>query len=128
MQNPTNTSSSTDIQKFYNDNGVSQGEPNEMKCELGQNHSSNKRQRNQMTKFRLSGNMTDKFLSYVGMVGKDDYCLGWVYDDELIDWEISPVLEGRLQVTDKPERIKRRKKRLELEKKFESDSPADETV
>jgi hypothetical protein len=126
MQNPTN--SSTDTQKFYNNNGVSQEMSNEMKSELGQNNSSNKRQRNQMIKFRLSGNMTDEFLSYVGMMGKEDYCLGWVYDGELIDWEISPVLEGRLQVTDKPERIERRKKRLELEEKFESVGPADKTV
>jgi hypothetical protein len=60
--------------------------------------------------------MKDEFLSYIGMIGKEDYCLGWIYDGELIDWEISPVLEGKMQVTDKPERVDRRKKRLKLQR------------
>jgi hypothetical protein len=34
------------------------------------------------------------------------------HSGELIDWEISPVLEGRMQATDKPGKINRRKKRL----------------
>lgn len=72
--------------------------------------------RGQITQFRLSGNTIDEFISYIGMIGKEDYCIGWIYDGELIDWEISPVLEGRMQVTDKAGRTNRRKLRLELEK------------
>ncbi|MGH9975445.1 MAG: hypothetical protein ACRD8Z_06365, partial [Nitrososphaeraceae archaeon] len=77
---------------------------------------SNVQPRGQITEFKLSGNMIDEFLSYIGMISKEDYCLGWIHNGELIDWEISPILEGRMQVVDKPGRINRRRKRLELEK------------
>ena len=50
----------------------------------------------------------DEFLSYISMIGKDDYCVGWICNGELIDWEISPVLEGRMQTTENPGKIHRR--------------------
>jgi hypothetical protein len=107
-QNPINSEASMGIQKFYNDNHI----PTELRQKLN----SIEQHKGQMIEFKLSGNMMDEFLSYIGMIGKEDYCLGWIYNGELIDWEISPVLEGRMQVADKPGRINRRKKRLELEK------------
>ena len=128
MQNLTNPDNSSSMQKFYNNDSIPQREFSKTESGLGQIHKSNEKKGIQITKFRLSGNIMDEFLSYVGKLGKEDYCLGWIYNGELIDWEISPVLDGRLQVTDKPERISRRKKRLELEKESNSDSPAGKAV
>ncbi|MPZ07107.1 MAG: hypothetical protein GEU26_11950 [Nitrososphaeraceae archaeon] len=129
LQYPTNTDAYADMQKSYNDNGLPKEESNEVKRELGQKQNSIEQRRDQITEFKLSGDMMDEFLSYIGMISKEDYCLGWIYDGKLIDWEISPVLEGRMQVTDKPGRINRRKKRLELEKNsIDNDSLAGKTV
>ncbi|MGH9986157.1 MAG: hypothetical protein ACRD8W_19615 [Nitrososphaeraceae archaeon] len=100
-----------------------------MKTELRQKRNNIEQQKGQMIEFKLSGSMMDEFLSYIGMIGKEDYCIGWIYDGELIDWEISPVLEGRMQVADKPGRIYRRKKRLELERNsINDDSHESKTI
>ncbi|MGI0044983.1 MAG: hypothetical protein ACRD47_14855, partial [Nitrososphaeraceae archaeon] len=115
-QNPINNDASMGVQKFYDDNHIPTVETNDMKTELRQKRNNIEQQKGQMIEFKLLGSMMDEFLSYIGMIGKEDYCLGWIYDGELIDWEISPVLEGRMQVADKPGRTYRRKKRLELER------------
>ncbi|MGH9964653.1 MAG: hypothetical protein ACRD5E_07490 [Nitrososphaeraceae archaeon] len=115
-QNPINNDASMGVQKFYDDNHIPTVETNDMKTELRQKRNNIEQQKGQMIEFKLLGSMMDEFLSYIGMIGKEDYCLGWIYDGELIDREISPVLEGRMQVADKPGRTYRRKKRLELER------------
>ena len=89
-----------------------------VESKLGQKQNTVEPHRGQITHFKLSGDMMDEFLSYISMIGKDDYFLFWIYDGELIDWEISPVLEGRMQTTDNPGKIRRRKKRLDLEKTY----------
>jgi hypothetical protein len=70
-----------------------------VESKLGQKQNTVKPHRDQITHFKLSGDMMDEFLSYISMIGNDDYWIGWIYDGGLIDWEISPVLEGRMQST-----------------------------
>lgn len=128
-QNPIDSDASMDIQKFYNDIHIPTVESNDVKREFRQKRNGIEQHKGQMTEFKFSGNMMDEFLSYIGIIGKEDYFLGWIYDGELIDWEISPVLEGRMQVADKPGRINRRKKRLELEKNsINDDSHESKTI
>ncbi|MGH9987942.1 MAG: hypothetical protein ACRD8W_28710, partial [Nitrososphaeraceae archaeon] len=93
MQNPTDIDNSTDMQKSYDKHNILQTESKEIYGELGQRQKSNVQPRGQITEFKLSGNMIDEFLSYIGMISKEDYCLGWIHNGELIDWEISPILE-----------------------------------
>ncbi|MGH9951866.1 MAG: hypothetical protein ACRD5J_09590, partial [Nitrososphaeraceae archaeon] len=126
---PINSDASMGVQKFYSDNHIPTVESNDMKTELRQKRNNIEQQKGQMIEFKLSGSMMDEFLSYIGMIGKEDYCIGWIYDGELIDWEISPVLEGRMQVADKPGRTYRRKKRLELERNsINDDSHESKTI
>jgi hypothetical protein len=85
MQDPTNT----DIQKSHNDNGIPQVESNEVNRELGQKENSSLEQRRgQIIEFKISGDMMDEFLSYIGMIGKEDYCLGFGDGVSILSYQV----------------------------------------